>query len=90
MFYAIQTHSGQYRKYGDSVDEWKIETDIEDTKRMLAACRRELLHREVPTYTEWVKKAPEQDPQYYFDGFCQLTQHPDGFWIFQHRKPYRG
>lgn len=52
-FKAKQTHSGQYRRYGDFFRVREIETDCEDEAQVLDFCFNELCKKRVPSKAEW-------------------------------------
>lgn len=83
MFKAEQTHSGQYRRYGDSFYEWDIETDLPESEA-LERCFTELNGgTKLPEKTEWHKNtgyggSRQYDMGYYFAGYYTLIKTETG------------
>jgi len=92
MFNAIKTHSGQYRRYGDTYYEWDIETDLPE-KEVLDKCLRELLKEEdLPEGREYSKNTAYGGPKagdyaYIFRGYYTLSKTPEGY-HFTKCRPY--
>lgn len=89
MFEAKKTHSGQYKRYGDSFYEWSIKTDLPKEK-VLEKCFKELAKAEYPVYEEWSKNvrpvyegwSEEErkfDMGYYFHGYYTLNKTENGY-----------
>lgn len=52
MFEARQTHSGQYKPYGDFVREWDIKSDLPQ-EEVIKKCFTELCKRKLPESVEY-------------------------------------
>lgn len=89
---AIQTHCGQYKKYGDFFRVWKIETKEEDREKVLQYCFDNLYKRVVPNEAEWRKNIryggeKSNDMYYYFGGYYILAKNENGY-TFTVCEPY--
>lgn len=85
MIKSMQTHVGQYRRYGDFFREWDIETD-EPKEAVLEYCFSELYTRRVPEEAEWkaniVYGGPKSDDAgYYFGGYYSLKKTETGYYF---------
>ena len=81
LFEAKKTHSGQYKRYGDSFYEWEITTDLPKEK-VLEKCFTELAKAEYPTKEEWQKNIINEkkgDLRYYFYGYYDLVKTNNGY-----------
>lgn len=89
MFKAEQTHSGQYRPYGDSFYEWDIQTD-ETKEEVLKKCFDLLrshgygMSLSLPEKSEWKKNVRHGGPLqydygYYFAGYYELKKIENGY-----------
>jgi hypothetical protein len=76
-FTAKQTHSGQYRAYGDSFRVWEIQTDSTDEKEVLEYCFTTLYKRRVPEHAEWSRNTGNADC--YFGGYYTLQRITGGY-----------
>lgn len=92
MFEAKQTHCGQYRKYGDFVREWDIETDL-PKEEVLDKCFTELYKRRLPESAEYHREIKFEtgghsgDADYYFAGYYTLSKTEKGY-QFKVFEPY--
>lgn len=92
MFETKQTHNGQYKKYGDFVREWEIETDL-SKEEVLDKCFTELYKKQLPESTEYHKEIRYKigghsgDADYYFAGYYTLEQTEKGY-LFKVFEPY--
>ena len=76
MFKAKKTHSGQYKRYGDSFYEWKVISDL-PKEEVLHKCFTDLAKSEYPTKQEWVKNINgemKNNMGYYFHGYYTFTK----------------
>lgn len=83
MFEAKKTHSGQYKRYGDSFYEWDIFTDL-DEETVLNKCFKDVCKSTYPKFEEWqtnirVGEAREYDYGYYFHGYYTLIKTEYGY-----------
>lgn len=84
MFNAKQTHSGQYKKYGDFFRVWEIETDMSKEK-VLEKCFTELCKKRLPESAEYHKEirygtgSHSSDANYYFKGYYTLEEIENGY-----------
>lgn len=96
MFEYKKTHSGQYRRYGDSFYKWDIETDL-PKEEVLKKCFEELADKwdhDLPEQNEWKLNvrsggSHEYDYGYYFAGYYSLHK-TNGGYEFTICKPYTG
>jgi len=86
MFEATKTHSGQYKRYGDSYYEWDIITDLPEErvleKMFYDVCKIE--KDPPPHYDEWSKnikvgQSREFDYGYYFSGYYKIDKTDFGY-----------
>lgn len=94
MFYAEKTHSGQYKRYGDSYYEWDVRSDEPTTQEEVTKwCMESLLNgKQLPEYAEWSKNIrmggeKQYDMAYYFAGYYTMKEW-EGNFHFTVCKPY--
>ena len=83
-FQAMQTHCGQYKRYGDLFRVWEIETKCQDKEKTLEYCFTELYKRRVPESGEYhanIRIGGEKsgDANYYFAGYYTLKKTNTGY-----------
>ena len=91
MIEAKQIHSGQYKKYGDYIQEWEVKTD-QTEEEAVEWCLTNLVRRRVPPKAEWQANivrggAKDGDMGYYFAGYYTITPIEGGF-KFTTAEPY--
>lgn len=86
MFYAEKTHSGQYKRYGDSYFEWDVRSDEPTTQEEVTKwCMESLWNgKQLPEGVEWHKNIrmggeKQYDMNYYFDGYYTMQDDGDRF-----------
>ena len=87
---AIETYSGQKKRYGDYFREWDIETEKTDFSEVLSECKKELCNRDIPLERDWltnIRGDKSGDMSYYFGGYCKLVKKDNG-WHFTVGMPY--
>lgn len=82
-----QTHSGQYKRYGDSFYEWNITVKAGATKEeVLAYCQEHFGKRR--SKEEWSELSVGQyNPEVYFGGYYELsgpTKFEDGIDMYHY------
>jgi cytochrome oxidase Cu insertion factor (SCO1/SenC/PrrC family) len=93
MFKAMETHMGQYKRYGDSFREWDVLTDSTDKAEVLEYCFENLYKRRVPESVEYHQNIRHGsgkhagDANYYFAGYYELAKINGGY-HFKVCEPY--
>lgn len=87
MFEFKKTHSGQYKRYGDSFYEWDIKTDLHKDE-VLQKCFKDICKLKddisYPEFKEWQKNIcidgeKRDDIGYYFHGYYTLKEIEGGY-----------
>ena len=93
-FTATMTHSGQYRPYGDTFNEWDVTTNA-SKEEAIAWCLDNLAKKETPSKEEWLsdyRSNTDRDHDYYaryFAGYYTISTIPGGY-HFTRVIPYTG
>ena len=83
-FTANQTHAGQYRRYGDTFNEWDVLTDADEAEAT-AWCLENLAKKEIPSKAEWLahyRSDAEHDHDFYsryFAGYYTIAPITGGY-----------
>ncbi len=93
MFEYKKTHSGQYRRYDDSFDEWDIVTDIPEQAVRQACLDRFNSGTDLPSHSEWKRAIciggpKDNDAVFYFSGWHDLHKTGDGTYHFTICRPF--
>lgn len=85
-FECNQTHSGQYRPYGDTFKEYSIETTCQDRDIVVDMIKTILRpeDKDIPVKEEWAKLP---GPDNYFNGYYTIEKISDG-WRYTKCEPY--
>lgn len=87
------THCGQYKPYGDYIQEWDIEADGVDSETILNYCFENLSKKQLPEKSEYTKNIRygsgehSGDAGYYFAGYYTLFKTESGY-KFSTYEPY--
>lgn len=76
LFEAKRTHSGQYKRYGDSFYKWEVISDL-PKEEVLSKCFTDLAKAKYPTKEEWWRNIANEkryDMRYYFHGYYTFTE----------------
>lgn len=92
-FTATQTHTGQYRRYGDTFDEWDVMTDASEPEATAWCLDNLAKNRGLPSKTVWLsdyRNNENHDHDYYsryFSGYYTISAIPGGY-HFTRVRPY--
>ena len=80
-----KTHSGQYKKYGDSFDVWEVTTENRDMEEVAKLCFEATKKCPVPPYGEYSKRSRygtgdmAGNADYHFAGYYTLAPTNTGY-----------